>query len=300
MNIKTQSTIFITLFLSVFGAICAQAQIKDCRVLPRHLSKSGFDASKSALSTSENKKMGLCYVEFNENGENKIYQHPTWRNAGYLSAMIINEKGEIFLAPTPVINTLYNKIDAQNTIYKIDATSGELKKWLDLPKGATPNSENPYGLIGLAYDCESRVLYASSVMGSNKEKEHGVVYAINTDNATIIGKIEELDAMGLGVIQKNNQKRLMIGSARSGVLQSIELGKDGTFIGAKTIEFSLENMGPRGDDIARKIRMTPDGILTISGIEFYFNLTAPTEKQESKYSFRYMNNQNKWQLMQIQ
>jgi hypothetical protein len=51
---------------------------------------------------------------------------------------------------------------------------------------------------------------------------------------------------------------------------------------------------------ARKIRFSPDGTMTITGIEFYFNLTAPTEKQETVYQFRYVPAQQKWMLTGIQ
>jgi hypothetical protein len=281
-------------------AIIAQSLVKDCRAMPPYIQKIGFDLSKSAFSTSERKKMGLCFVELSDKGENKIYQHQSWKKAGYLSAIAITEKGEIFCVPTPVINTLYNKVAEQNFLYKVEPKMGELVKVLELPILAKPNATNPYGLVGLAYDCDTKVLYASSLMGSSLEKEKGVVYAIQTSDMKVIAQLTDLDVMGIGLIQKGNEKRLMLGSARNGVVSSIALTEKGEFKDQPSYEFSLEGIGERGDDIAKKIRMTTDGSLIITAIEFYYNLTAPTEKAESKFFFKYLAQQKKWQLIEIQ
>jgi hypothetical protein len=297
-----KNTIYYSILLLLFSESNIQAQggIKDCRVMPTFVQKLGFDLSKSAFSTSERKKMGLCFVELSETGENKIYQHPSWKKAGYLSAIAITEKGEVFCVPTPVINTLHNKAAEQNFLYKVDAKTGELIKAIELPILAKANPNHPYGLIGLAYDCDSKVLYASSLMGSTSEKENGVVYAIQTSDMTVIAQLTDMDVMGIGLIQKGSEKRLMLGSTRSGAIQSIALDEKGNFKEKPNYEFSLEGLGQRGDDIAKKIRMTSDGTLTITGIQFYYNLTAPTEKPESKYIFKYIPLQQQWQLLQVQ
>ncbi len=288
------------ILLFSINSTTAQSGIKDCRAMPPFVQKLGFDLNKSAFSTSEKKKMGLCFVELNETGENKIYQHPSWKKAGFLSAMAITEKGEIFCVPTPVINTLHNKVEEQNFLYKMNVQTQELSKAIALPILAKANNNNPYGLVGLAYDCDSKVLYASSLMGSTLEKERGVVYAIQTSDMKIIGQLTDIDVMGIGLIRKGNEKRLMLGNTRNGIIQSIALNENGTFKDKPIDEFSLEGLGQRGDDIAKKIRMAADGTLTITGIQFYYNLTAPTEKPESKYIFKYMPLQQQWQLLQIQ
>jgi hypothetical protein len=297
-----KKSIYYSILLLLFSKSNIQAQggIKDCRAMPAFVQKIGFDLSKSAFSTSERKKMGLCFVELSETGENKIYQHPSWKKAGYLSAIAITEKGEVFCVPTPVINTLHNKVAEQNFLYKVDAKTGELIKVLELPILAKANPNNPYGLIGLAYDCDLKVLYASSLMGSTLEKESGVVYAIQISDMKVIGQLTDMDVMGIGLIQKGSEKRLMLGSTRSGAIQSIALDEKGNFKEKPNYEFSLEGLGQRGDDIAKKIRMTSDGTLTITGIQFYYNLTAPTEKPESKYIFKYIPLQQQWQLLQVQ
>jgi hypothetical protein len=60
------------------------------------------------------------------------------------------------------------------------------------------------------------------------------------------------------------------------------------------LALSLEGLGPRGDDKAKKIVFTPKGEMNIEGYEFGFNLIAPTEKQVTNYLFRYNPNTENW------
>jgi hypothetical protein len=90
------------------------------------------------------------------------------------------------------------------------------------------------------------------------------------------------------------EKKLYYGSARRPVIYSILLTKAGKFDGIPKEELSLDMLGPRGDDKARRIRFDKNGDMLIYGIEFNYNLTAPTEKQESFYRFRYYSDVKKW------
>jgi hypothetical protein len=76
---------------------------RDCRVLPPFLSKTGLDVKATALSTSERKTMGLVAIEVNTKSDitSKMYQDPTWKNAGWLGPMVITDKGEVWVAPVP-------------------------------------------------------------------------------------------------------------------------------------------------------------------------------------------------------
>jgi hypothetical protein len=78
-----------------------------------------------------------------------------------------------------VINTEKNKPTEQNRIWKVDAISGNMAVAVELPAPPDdPRHQNPYGLLGLGYDCDNGVLYASSVAGSTLNSEIGVLYAI--------------------------------------------------------------------------------------------------------------------------
>lgn len=284
------------------AATPAIAQNRDCRATPPFTKNQGFDYKRSGFSTSERKTMGLNYVEFAQTPEqkNRTYQHESWRSAGWLGPMVISEKGEIWVAPVPVINLIDNPPEKQTYLYKIDPQTAEMKFVLDLPKPNAPSVENPYGILGMAYDCDNGIIYISSVSGSDRDNERGRIFAVRSSDLRIVAQLDGIDAMGLGVGYVAGEKKLYIGSARNGNILAINLAKDGNFVGNPQTVLSLNDLGPRGDDRARKIRFAPDGTLTIIGIEFYFNLIAPTEKQETNYLFKYNPAQQKWVLASIQ
>jgi hypothetical protein len=288
--------LFIIYSLSV-NCVFSQT-IKDCRTLPAYASKLGYDTQKSGFSTSEQRHIGLTYVEFGSDGKNKVYQHKSWKKAGFLGPILILENGDLIVAPTPSVNILYNKAEEQNFLYRIEASTQEMKKMIALPYFDKPNAENPFGLIGLAYDCDTKIIYAASLAGSTRKKENGKIFAIQSAGNKIVATIDSSDCMGIGLGYVNGEKRLFMGKTRSGEILSVALNTDGSFKGTPRKELSLDGLGPRGDDVARKIRFLPDGSLQIQAVEFYYNLIAPTEKQESKYIFKYMN--EKWVLVQMQ
>lgn len=298
----------INYLLHSIGLLLATATViaqpnRDCRVSPPFLSKTGLDLKATAFSTSERKTMGLVAIEVNTKPgvTPKTYQAPSWKNAGWLGPIVITDKGDVWVAPVPVINTEKNKPAEQNRIWKVDAVSGNMAVAVELPVPPNdPEHQNPYGLLGLGYDCDNGVLYASSVAGSTLNSEIGVLYAVQTATKKTIASIDSLDVLGLGVGTIDGVKRLYFGTARVGAIYSVGLNTDGSFSDDPRLELSLDNLGPRGDDRARKIRFTPDGTMTVTGIEFYFNLTAPTEKQETVYQFKYVPAQKKWMLTGVQ
>jgi hypothetical protein len=274
---------------------------RDCRIFPSFALQKGFEPSRSAFSTSEGRMMGLVLVQTPDpSGKEKkrTWQHPSWKDAGHLGPMVISDQGEVWAAPVPVINILENKPEEQNRLWKTDKKTGVLKMVADLPRPDSAfNGKNAFGILGLGYDCDNSVLYATSVSGSSIGHEKGRLFAFNTLTNSIVTYLDSLDAFGLGVGTLNGEKRLYYGLARIGDIRSIALHPDGSFNGEPRNEFSLEGLGPRGDDRARKIRFAPDGTLTVHGIEFYFNLTAPTEKQETVYQFKYNKEQRRWTLL---
>jgi hypothetical protein len=289
--------------LSIFSAILVAQPNRDCRVNPPYVQRKGFEPQSAAFSTADRYTMGLVLTELNPKAgqKAKTYQHPSWQNAGWLGPMVITEKGEVWVAPVPRINTLKNKPKEQNRLWRVSPLTEEMSMAIDLPIPATAtNNQNPFGLIGLGYDCDLQVLYASSVAGSSMEQARGSIFAIRCRDKKIISTLDSLDAFGLGVGSISGSKRLYYGSARSGDIFSVALDADGGIIGKSKLELTLEDLGPRGDDRARKIRFSPDGTLTITGVEFYFNLTAPTEKQETIYQFKFNALQQKWVLSGIQ
>lgn len=290
-------------FLSfIFGTTAVSAQNIDCRRLPPFTQTTGFDVRRLGFSTSERTIIGLVLLEIPQSADekSKTYQHPSWKTAGSLGPLVLTETGLIYVAPIPSINLLHNKPEAQNRIYTVHPQTQEMETSLSLPPKHPASKENPFGIMGLGYDCATKVLYATSIMGSTQDQAHGRIFAIRTDSMKVLNYLEGWDGMGVGVGTINGEKRVYFGDARSGDVLSIGLEADGRLKEDRRFELSLEGLGPRGDDRARKIRFSQDNALIVQGISFYYNLIAPTEKQETSYTFRFNPSANRWALVGIQ
>ena len=243
--------------------------------------------------------MGLILIQSTQPGNPaakivRSYQDSSWRKAGWLAPILLDESGNIFTAPAPFINILDNPIANNNTIYKVDGRTGIMDKFLQLPFADSINSDNPFGIIGMVYLCETATLYVSSVAGSRRYEEMGSIYAIDLKTKKIIDKIQNTDAMGMGISYSTGLRKLYFGTGRNSNIYSVTLSGTGKFDGTPKFEFSLEGLGPRGDDKVRRIQIDQFGNLLIHGIEFNFNLIAPREKQETVYKFVWLEQDKKW------
>jgi hypothetical protein len=296
-----RSCLFIIISVLLFS--CKEEEIdfsaNNCKKNPQFIAAMGFNPAKSYLSTSEERTMGLVLIESempgNPNARKiKISQHPSWKKGGWLAPILIDDKGSIFTAPAPFINILDNPIANNNTIYKVDNATGEMNEFVKLPFADSINTDNPFGIIGMAYLCEAHTLYVSTVAGSKRYSEKGHIYAINSVTGKIIDQINNTDAMGMGITYATGKRQLYFGTGRNSEIKSIAISSSGKFSGSPQFALSLEGLGPRGDDKVRKIRTDQFGNLIIHGMEFNFNLIAPREKQETVYQFSYNDEEKKW------
>lgn len=302
-------TVLLALWLFTFpNNGFAQREIKPCQQEPAFIKTLGYDPLWTALSTSEKTVIGISLVAFEKKfGQSaptaqtpklEIYQHPSWKTAGYLSTISFDRTGNVYTVPAPLISMLYNRTEKLNTIYKIEANNGEMNEWINLPFVAKPSSQNPYGLLGINYDCQDHFLVASTVFGSDRYNERGIIYLINPTTKKLTDSIKNFDAMGLGFgIDELNKKRLYYGSARTGNIFSVVVNQKGK-MEKKTIrkELSLEGYGPRGDDKARKIKFNGNQLL-VNGTAFNYNLQAASEKPETLYTFTWLAKEKKWGLI---
>lgn len=286
----------------------AQREIKPCQQEPAFIRTLGYDPLWTALSTSEKTYIGISLIAFEKKSgqttptpqtpKMDIYQHPSWKTAGYLSTISFDRQGNAYSVPAPLISMLYNRTEKLNTIYKIDAINGEMNEWVNLPFAAKPSPQNPYGLLGINYDCQDHFLVVSTVAGSDRYNERGVIYMINPSSKKAIDSITNFDAMGLGfALDEFRKKRLYYGSTRTGNIFSVVVNAKGK-MDKKTIrkELSLEGYGPRGDDKARKIKFSGNQLL-VSGTAFNYNLQAASEKPETLYTFIWLAKEKKWGLI---
>jgi hypothetical protein len=262
--------------------------VTGCQKTPAFLANLNF-GNHAALSTAEKARPGLWIIE----GDHR-YQHPSWKNAGFLAPIEQDKEGNIYVAPAPFINVLENPPEQQNAVWRVDGRSQEMTKFLDLPHDSKLGDQNAYGTLDLAYDCDSENLYVSSVFGSTRDKESGKIYRIDTKTKQAKPLLENIDGFGLAVYNTAKGKRLFYGLARRSEIWSVGLTDAGETAGPQRKEASLENLGPRGDDKVRRITFQQNGEMLLFGIEFNFNLIAPTEKQEMVYRFRYNAQTDSW------
>jgi hypothetical protein len=302
-QLLTVLSIIILLTLNSCKEEVVDYQANNCKRNPSFIQSFGYNPSLSYLTTSEEKIMGLVLKESSQAGNvnaatTKQMQHPSWLTGGWLAPILIAGNGDIFTAPAPFINILNNPISNNNTIYKIDGKTGVMEVYLKLPNADSINTENPFGIIGMALLCETNTLYVSSLAGSKRHAENGHIYAIDLNDKKIIDQINNTDAMGMGISYITGKRKLYYGTGRSSDVYDVTLDKKGKFSSKPTFAFTLQDLGIRGDDKVRKIRPDNKDNLVINAMEFNYNLIAPREKQESVYKFAYDEETKKWVLVQ--
>lgn len=304
-----KSLIFCCLLLYT-GSLKAQREIKPCQKEPAFIQHYGLDPLWSALSTSEKHRMGLVLVEIIKTGteakpsmnsfKGRIFQDSSWKKAGWLSGISLDATGNVYTIPAPLVSVLDNPPQNQNSIFRVDAQTGIMQKWLQLPLKKYEPGNSPFGLMGISFDCSSGTLFASSIAGSKRFKENGIVYAIEAATKKLKDSMVGIDAIGMTLyFDPSGNKRLLFGKARTGEIWSVIINNKAGFVKSSLQkELSLAGLGPRGDDKARKIRFS-NGILSINGIAFNYNLQASSEKPETIYDFKWNQAAKKWELVNL-
>lgn len=275
-----------------------QGPVSLCNRLPPFARALGYDESAVLDTQAGENRKGLVLYSRPASAEQQptdVYQHPTWDDAGYLGQTTTDKFGNIYAAPAPRISLFDNPPELQNTLYKIDANTGVMAAFLSLPWAAAPSPANPYGLLGLAYDCDTHSLYASSVAGSTRLSEVGRIFHIELNTGRVASQLDATDAFGLAVFNGISGKRLYFGSARASEIRSVALAEDGRFAGAPRLEISLAGWGPAGDDKARRLDFTTRNALIVRGVEFNFNLIARSDRPQTTYTLNYDPNTDTWQ-----
>ena len=302
MRIALNKTVTVLLLAGAVLFSCKEEKVdyqsNVCKQFPVFVQQLGFPPGASFFSTTDSKKMGLILKQSSTaNDPNatiiKEYQHPSWTKGGWLAPIVLDEQGNIYVSPAPFVNILHNPNNNSNTVYKVDSKTGVMDEWLKLPQQDS-TVQNPFGIIGMVYLCETQTLYVSTVAGSDRQNERGLIYAVDVKDKKIIDKISGTDAMGMGINYVEGKRKLYFGTGRSSDIYSITLTSKGTFKGTPAVSFSIAGLGQRGDDKVRRIFTNKDGTLTVAGFEFNYNLVAPREKQETQYQFSYDEETGKW------
>ena len=173
-------------------------------------------------------------------------------------------------------------------VYKVDSASGVMTPLVDLPWAAPQTKTNPYGILGIAFDCDTDNLYVSTVAGSTFQGEVGRIYRLRAADGQILDQIDNVDAMGLAVYNGATGKRLYFGPARLPEVQSLALDDQGSFGNDRRTDLTLTGAGSQLDLRARRISFPAQSTeMVVRGIEFYYNLVAMSEIPQATFHFVY-------------
>jgi len=273
---------------------------QDCRRPPKFAAKLGFNPSRSALSSTEKHTRGVVLIELgdakNENSNRqKTHQDPSWKTAGHLGAIATDKNGDSYILTNANVNMLYNPKEDQNNIYKIDTHTGKMSLFVRLPGNGLPNPHNAYGGMSSFYDCDNHQLIVTSLAGSTQFKEIGRIFSVDLATKKVSVLVDNIDAMGIAISNVEGKRKLYFGKARSPKIFSVALDAQNNLISKPRECISLDGLGPRGDDKARRIRFERNGNIKIYGIDFLYNLSAPSVKHETVYRFKFVG--GRWTLV---
>lgn len=278
---------------------------QGCKQTPEFIRKLGFNPSKSALISTERRTMGVVLVEYRDIrnqslGISRRHVDPSWRSAGFVSTVTLDNRGNAYVLPSAMVNTIHNPAEGQNIIHRIEGGTGKMKPFLKLPSVKPPGKENAFGLMGCHFDCGNGSLLVSSIAGSSADEEIGRVFQVDLKKKAFKVILEGVDVMAVAVRRLGSKRELFYGLARSSQVWKVALEEDGSVKGKPTKVIDLSNLGPQGDEKAKKIKFDRQGRMIITGVPFFYNLTAPVEGQASNFIFVYDKAELRWKLSGIQ
>ena len=99
--------------------------------------------------------------------------------------------------------------------------------------------------------------------------------------------MDNVDAMGLGVFNGAQGKRLYYGLTRKPEVWSVALDDKGDFVGEPRFEFSFADLPTEGRQTVRRIRFGTGTDATLYLMAFNYTLQVAGERQETVLQFSY-------------
>jgi hypothetical protein len=258
--------------------------VDGCRRSPSFVASLAL-AGQPALATSLTNVKGLAIL-YGSPDHQQVYQHETWDDAGFLGPFITDRNGNIYTAPVPLVSLQDNPPELQNRVYRVDSDTQAMSLLVELPPAPVASGGNPFGAVGLAYDCDTESLYVTSVAGSTAKAEVGRIFQVDLRTATVAAQVDGVDAIGVGVFNGTSGKRLYYGSARRAEVDSVALDDSGAFAGEARREVALGAVVRGGRDTVRRIRFgTTD--MTFQLMDFSYSLQVAGERQEDEVTLTY-------------
>ncbi len=270
--------------------------VSGCRKVPQFIKR--LNMRQPAIDSKQQDHNGGLLIRDMSN--NSTWQDKSWTQSGYLAAFERDNKGNMYVAPLPYVSLILNPPEKQNQIYKIDTQSAKMNLFLKMPSTEVPNNKNPFGTMGLFYDCDTNSLYVTSVAGSLPKQEKGVIYQIDLTTNQVVSQLNNVDAIGVGVFNTLKGKKLYFGSARKPHIYSVYLDEKGHFVGKKNYELSLSEIQGGNTTVAKKFvfrRNNNKFIMTVKETEFGFRLLAENNPNKKKYHFEYNIADDKWTFL---
>ena len=214
--------------------------------------------------------------------------HGTWKAAGHLGQFTYDRQGNIYVVPVPLTSLEVNPLEAQNKVHILDAQTGRMREFIDLPAPRPIATSNPFGTIGLAYDCDTNSLYVASLAGSSASEELGTIFRVDLNSNQIAARIDGIDALGLGLFKGSSGKRLYFGLGRVPEVRSIAVDQNGDFEGESRRELSLADLGLPRNYRAQKIRFKAGAIMRLKALPFAYSLRVIGPEDIEYRSLRYL------------
>lgn len=264
-----------------------------CKRSPKFRDTQGF-SMRAALSTIERGTKGAVMVEYDANGQpSRTYQDPSWDDAGYLGHVVLDRGGNVYTFPAPYVSLIDNPPELQNILYRIDSTTATMTRFYTLTAAAPSTEGNPFGMMGLAYDCDTESLYVSSVAGSTRAETLGQIVRLDLASREVRFRYEGVDAFGLGMYIGPTGKRLYYGLARAAEIYSIGVDQAGDLLDDSKLEITL----PDNTLKARRIVFGTDGTLQVRSRPFDYNMIVTSDRPEVLYNYTFDPATQTWQLM---
>lgn len=302
----------LLLFAVLFCVVCARVVIAQeykvggvygCAKEPAFLERLKM-SEQTAIDTTVVRLPGVVLRELDE--RRRLYQKPSWRQAGNVGGTVRDSQGNIYVIPVPTVSLELNPLEKRNIVYKIDAQTGVMSEFVRLPLPENTSQSNPFGTLALALDCDTSSLYVSSVAGSGVGKPAGSIYQIDLTSGKVVDDFFGFDAVGLGIFNFPNEKRLYMGDARSSSVYSIVLSRDGQFsLGqAPRYELSLLALKNGNSTQVKKIRFHLGAnrkfTMRLSDADFSYRMQASTGRRFRHYEFVYDPIAIKWNFQGVE
>jgi hypothetical protein len=268
----------------------------SCASFPPFAQRLGFSA-RATLDTSDTHQPGLRLIEPAANGQPaRIHQDPSWTQAGFLGTPVLDTAGNIYVAPVPQTSLILNPPEQQTRVYKIDGQTGQMGLFATVPAAQAPPPENPFGILGLAVDCQTNSLYAASVAGSTRQQEVGRIARIDMGTGQVTSQIDGIDGFGLVAGREKDVSggRLYVGRARTPEIWSIALDQQGNLVGQAVQELAFGSLLADGDGRVRRLILAPNGTLSLIVTPFVYTL-APPYTSPQRLTFTYDPAKKSWQ-----